>query len=98
MLVVFNASVLVRKKSNASLMAADFKSLVSLLCLFAKCFSLCESLALNVMTISSVFMQISKYSLKGLVIGVPFEYNLVSPDVCFISLTIRIPFITVFLH
>lgn len=43
-------SVLVRKKSNASLMAADFKSLIS------------------------------KYSLKGLVIGVPFEYNLVSPD------------------
>jgi hypothetical protein len=34
MFVMFNASVLVRKKNNAGLMADDFKSLVSFLCLF----------------------------------------------------------------
>lgn len=43
-------SVLVRKKTNINLMAADFKSLVS------------------------------KYSLKGFVIGLPFDRHLVSSD------------------
>ena len=41
-------------------------------------------------------MQIAKYSLKGFVIGIPFDKHQVSSDVSPISLTIHVPCIYCF--